>query len=157
MKKYYRFTRLKIRKENLKNLLIDPNESPLKKAMAVAMGVFIGVLPIWGIQIASALVSAQYFKLNKPLAVIGSYINLTPFFPLIIFLSLKIGFALTGQTDALPALSEISFQTAKSYFWMFLIGSIPIAMLASFIFGTLTYSAAKLFCIYTSPKNALKH
>lgn len=154
MKKYYRFTRLKIRKENLKELLFNPNESPLKKALAVAMGVFIGVIPIWGMQIASALISAQYFKLNKPLAVLGSYINLTPLFPFIIFFSLKIGFLITGNTETLPALSEISFETAKHYFWMFLIGSFPIALFLSFLFGTITYSAARLLRISPTSKSA---
>lgn len=144
MKKYYRFTKLKIKKQNLKTLLFDPKESAIKKALSVSLGVFIGVIPIWGMQIASAIVSAQFLKLNKPLAVLGSYINLTPLFPLILLFSLKIGFALTGNMESTPALNELSLQTAKTYFWMFLIGSIPIAIITSMLFGALTYSAAKL-------------
>jgi len=144
MKKYYRFTKRKIKNQNLKTLLFDPKESALKKALSVSLGVFIGVIPIWGMQIASALVSAQYLKLNKPLAVLGSYINLTPLFPLILLLSLKIGFAITGNIESIPALSEISVQTAKTYFWMFLLGSIPIAIITSMLFGAITYTAAKL-------------
>lgn len=152
MRKYYRFAKLKFSLQKLRYLIFDPKESPLKKALAVAMGVFIGVLPIWGVQIASAIVSAQFFKLNKTLAVIGSYINVTPFFPLIIFLSLKIGFIATGNTEALPALGEISFETAKQYFWLFLIGSIPIAIIFSLVFGAITYSAASLFRVKPSAK-----
>ncbi len=144
MRKYYRFTRRTIRRQNFKKLIFDPNETPLQKALAIAMGVFIGVIPIWGMQIASALFSAQYLKLNKPLAVIGSYINLTPLFPLIILFSLKIGFAITGNIEAIPTLNQISFETAKTYFWMFLIGSIPVAIITAAIFGLITYIAARL-------------
>lgn len=148
MKKYYRFTKLKIRKQNLKTLIFDPKESDLKKALSVSLGVFIGVIPIWGMQIASAIVSAQFLKLNKPLAVLGSYINLTPLFPLILLFSLKVGFSITGNIESIPALSELSLQTAKTYFWMFLIGSIPIAIITSMIFGALTYSATKLIKVF---------
>jgi uncharacterized protein (DUF2062 family) len=83
--------RLQFRKKNLLRLFLNPNETPLRKSVAMALGVFIGVIPIWGGQIIGGLASAQYFKLNKPLVVIGTYINLTPLFPLIAFLSLKLG------------------------------------------------------------------
>lgn len=116
----------------------------MRKALSISLGVFIGVIPIWGMQIASAIFSAQYLNLNKALAVLGSYINLTPIFPIIIFFSLKIGFALTGNVDASLSLSEISLSTAKTYFWIFLLGSIPIAILSSLVFGTITYSIARL-------------
>lgn len=144
MKKLYRFTRLKIRKENLKNLLFNANETPLNKAKAVAIGVFIGVIPIWGIQVISAILSAQFLKVSKPLAILASHINITPLFPLIILFSIKIGSVITGNSEALPLLSEITFNTAKTYFWMFLIGSVPIAFITSLIFGSITYSAAVL-------------
>lgn len=157
MRKYYRYTRRRIRRQNFKNLIFDTKETPLQKALAVAMGVFIGVIPIWGMQIASALVSAQYLKLNKPLAVIGSYINLTPLFPIIILFSLKIGFAITGNSDIILSLSQISFETAKTYFWMFLIGSIPVAIITAFIFGFLTYIAAKLISNPEVQQSVSKH
>lgn len=157
MRKYYRFTRRTIRRQNFKKLIFETNETPLQKALSVAMGVFIGVIPIWGMQIASALVSAQYLKLNKPLAVIGSYINLTPLFPIIILFSLKIGFAITGNHETTLTLNQISFETAKTYFWMFLIGSIPVALITASIFGAVTYIAARLISNPALQQSVSKH
>jgi len=143
MRKYYRFTRRKIKQQNLKELILSKNETPLRKALAVAMGVFIGVLPIWGIQVASAIISAQFLKLNKPLAIIATHINFTPVFPIIVFFSLKIGFTLTGNIDAIPSLAEITLASAKTYFGMYLLGCLPIAIITGVVFGSLTYLGLK--------------
>ncbi|MGE4288104.1 MAG: DUF2062 domain-containing protein [Salinivirgaceae bacterium] len=137
--------RIQFRKKNLMRLFLNPNESPLRKSVAMALGVFIGVIPIWGGQIIGGLASAQYFKLNKPLVVIGTYINLTPLFPLIAFLSLKLGFLLANQSVSLPALSQINFELLQTYFWYFLIGSIPVAVLTATFFGLATYTGIYLF------------
>lgn len=143
MRKYYRFTRRKIKQQNLKDLILSKNETPLQKSLAVALGVFIGVLPIWGAQVASAILSAQFLKLNKPLAIIATHINFTPLFPIIVFFSLKIGFTITGHIDAIPSLSDITLTSAKTYFWMYLLGCLPIAVITGILFGSLTYFGLK--------------
>ncbi|MBI9066850.1 MAG: DUF2062 domain-containing protein [Salinivirgaceae bacterium] len=140
MKRHWRIIKLETSRRRLKKHFNNPKETPLKKAYAIALGVFIGVLPIWGFQIISALFSAQFLKLNKPLAVIGSYINLTPLFPLIVFLSLKFGMMLMGNTEVSLILSEMTIKTATAYFGIYLLGSIPIALLFASIFGFITYS-----------------
>jgi len=128
MKRQWRIIKLETSSRRIKKHFFNPKESPLKKAYSIALGVFIGVLPIWGFQIFSALFSAQYFKLNKPLAIIGSYINVTPLFPIIIFLSLKIGMLILGINDVNLILSEITISTATAYLGAYLIGSIPITL-----------------------------
>lgn len=140
MKRKWARLRIKARRLNLKEIILNKNESPLKKAIAVSIGVFIGVLPIWGMQIISAVASAQFFKLNKPLAIIGSYINVTPLFPLLVFFSLKIGALILGNMETLPALNEINMGTAKTYFWIYLVGSIPIAIFTALLFGVITFA-----------------
>lgn len=142
MRKYYRYTRRKATKENIKRLFLDANETPLNKAFAIFIGVFIGVLPIWGVQVLSAIVSAQYFKVNKPLAIAGTHINFTPLFPVLIYFSLKIGALILGNIDVIPALDEISLVSAKTYFWLYALGCIPVAFITAFIFGTITYFIA---------------
>ncbi len=139
MRKYYRYTRRKATKENIKKMFLETSGTPLNKAMAVFIGVFIGVMPIWGVQAISAIASAQFFKVNKPLAVVGSYVNMTPLFPVLIYFSLKIGALLLGNIEALPAISEISLETAKTYFWLYVLGCIPVALITASIFGSITY------------------
>ncbi len=145
MRKYYRYTRRKITRTNLKKLILDENESPMNKGFAVFIGVFIGVLPIWGIQMLSALASAQFFKVNKLLAAVGSHINITPLFPVLIYFSLKIGALILGSGESLPVLHEISISTAKTYFWLYVIGCIPVATITAAIFGSITYASAGYF------------
>jgi len=145
MKKYYRFTRRKATKENFKKLFLDPNESPLNKAVSIFIGVFIGVMPLWGVQGISAFLSAHIFKVNKPLAVVWSHINLTPLFPVIVYFSLKIGALIDGHLEALPLLSEMSFATAKTYFWLYLLGCVPVALITAALFGAITYFVALYF------------
>ncbi len=139
MRKYYRYTRRKATKENIKKLFLDANGTPLSKAMAVFIGVFISVMPIWGMQAISAIASAQFFKVNKPLAVVGSYVNMTPLFPVLIYFSLKVGALILGNIEVLPALNEISLHTAKAYFWLYVLGCIPVALITASIFGAITY------------------
>lgn len=157
MKRQWRILKIETSKRRLKRHFFNPKETPIKKAFAIALGVFIGILPIWGFQILSAFFSAQYFKLNKPLAIIGSYVNLTPLFPLIVFLSLKIGLHILGIHDVNLILSEITLATATAYLGAYLIGSIPIAIVFSFIFGSFTYGVFKMLrlskvSLQTAPK-----
>jgi uncharacterized protein (DUF2062 family) len=145
MKKNVIRLRIQFRKKNIIKLFLNPNETPLRKSVAMALGVFIGVIPIWGGQIISGIASAQYFKLNKPLVIIGTHINITPLFPIIAFLSLKIGFLFSNQMVAFVGISQINMALLKTYFWYFLIGSIPVAAATAFLFGLLTYALIKLF------------
>jgi len=145
MRKYYRYTRRKITKENIKNLFLDKNESSKNKAFAVFIGVFIGILPIPGFQVLSAIATTHFFKVNKPLAVVGTHINFTPLYPIIVYISLKIGALISGDISAIPELNEISINSAKTYFWLYILGCIPVAFFTAFIFGAITYFASIYF------------
>ena len=142
MRKYYRYTRRKATRENIKRLFLDVDETPLNKAFAMFIGVFIGVLPIWGAQILSAIASAQFFKVNKPIAIVGTHINITPLYPVLIYFSLRIGALILGSIEVIPALNEISLASAKTYFWLYAIGCIPVAFITAFLFATVTYFIA---------------
>lgn len=44
-----------------------------------------------------------------------------------------------GNMETLPALNEINMSTAKTYFWIYLVGSIPIAVFTALLFGAITF------------------
>jgi uncharacterized protein (DUF2062 family) len=142
MRKYYRFARRKATRENLKKFFFDVKESPFKKALGVFIGVFIGVTPTWGLQVLSAIASAQFFKASKSFAAVSSYINITPLFPLIAYFSIKIGSLLLGNTGSLPVLSDMSIAVAKTYFWFYAVGCIPVAIITALFFASITYVSA---------------
>ena len=145
MRKYYRYTRRKITKESVRRLFLDKDETPLNKAFSVFIGVFIGVLPIWGAQVLSAIATTHFFKVNKPLAVVGTHINFTPLYPIIVYFSLKVGALISGDISTIPALNEISIESAKTYFWLYILGCVPIALITAFIFSSITYLVAVYF------------
>ena len=152
MRKYYRYTRRKATKENIKKLFLNTDETPFNKALAMFLGVFIGVLPIWGAQIISAVASAQLLKVNKPIAIVGTHINFTPLFPVLVYFSLRIGALISGNIEILPSIEEISLSSAKTYFWLYALGCIPVAIITGLVFGAITYFIASYMKYYSNPK-----
>jgi hypothetical protein len=56
----------------------NPNETDSLKAISVAFGVFMGIIPIWGFQLVSAIFLSILLKLNKPLVIIAANISIPP-------------------------------------------------------------------------------
>lgn len=83
-KKYYdRLTRIKrwIKLHYYKVVRID--DPPNKIARGIAIGVFMGIFPTFGLGIVFAIVAAYVLKANRAAAVVGSFIMnplTTPFF-----------------------------------------------------------------------------
>ncbi|GJM63339.1 DUF2062 domain-containing protein [Persicobacter diffluens] len=122
----------KVKNIPLKELLLSPGEPIWKKGLAMGLGVVIGILPLWGFQTMSAIALAQVFRLNKPLVLIGSYINFTPLFPWILYQSLQIGFHFQNLPMPFQSVEEINLEVAKQSFGAYLIGAIPIALIWAF-------------------------
>ncbi|HAM98792.1 MAG TPA: hypothetical protein DCQ26_09305 [Marinilabiliales bacterium] len=139
MKKQWRRMKLLGSGKIWKRLFTKHNDRPIKTAMALSLGVFIGILPIWGGQLISGVVSAHLLKLNKPLVLLATNIHFTPIFPIIAFFALKIGFMVTGNELAFPSMGEINLVLLKDYFWFYVIGSLPIALITASFTGLITY------------------
>jgi uncharacterized protein (DUF2062 family) len=125
-------------KKNLKKIigeLTNPGQSDGLKAFSAGLGVFMGILPVWGLQTLAAIFVAVAFRLNKALVVIFSQISFPPFLPLILFFSYRIGKYWTGAAAG----TNINRQV-----WQYLYGSITLAILAGVVVGLLTYTSLKL-------------
>src|SRR5699024_3214823 len=68
-------------KEFLREDVLEGDDSPKIKALSIAVGVFIGIIPIWGFQTFAALFIAVSFRLNKLLTFAGSHISIPPMIP----------------------------------------------------------------------------
>jgi len=71
--------------------IIAKHESPSSKANSVALGLFFGIVPIWGFQFATALIVAHLLKLNKVVVGLTAQISVPPMIPFIIYGSVKTG------------------------------------------------------------------
>ena len=119
--------------------LLGHQDSPKKKALSIALGVFIGLSPLWGFHTLLVISLSVLFRLNKAIAFAFSNVSLPPFIPFIIYLSLQVGAFLLGQEQPFQ-LSDIHidfqiFNHLKTY----ILGSFTLAIVVASFFGILGY------------------
>lgn len=138
------FSRKKLRKL-LDDHLFNPHHSPQLKAMSVAFGIFMGIIPIWGFQLMAAIFLAILFKLNKPLVIVAANISIPPMIPVIIFASYKMGaFWMGANAMQIDFSRSISLDSIKNNLLQYIYGSITLAVVAAIVFGLLTFIFLKL-------------
>lgn len=128
----------------LRTQFLDSNESIARKAMAVAFGVFMGIVPIWGYQLMAALILAHFFNLNKIVVGVAANISIPPMIPFLLYGSLKTGqFVL--QTDLSDNIinNDITFETIKQHLFEYVVGSCIFAVVMAVLFGGVTYLILK--------------
>jgi uncharacterized protein (DUF2062 family) len=113
--------------------------------LSIALGVFIGLSPLWGFHTIIVIFLAIFLKLNKVISFAFSNISLPPFIPLVLLFSLQTGNLILGidthyELDTI--LNNINMvQNLKSY----LVGSIVLSISSALIFGALGYILFTLF------------
>ena len=138
------FNRKKLKKL-LNDHLFNPHHSPQLKAMSVAFGVFMGIIPIWGFQLATAIFLAILFKLNKPLVILAANISIPPLIPVIVFLSYKMGaFWMAGNAIEVGFSNAITLDSIKNNLLQYVYGSITLAIIAAIAFGLVAFIFLKL-------------
>jgi glycosyltransferase involved in cell wall biosynthesis len=138
------FSRKRMKKV-LDEHLFNPHHSPQLKAVSVAFGIFMGIVPIWGFQLAVAIFLAILFKLNKPLVIIAANISIPPMIPVIIFLSYKMGALWMGANAMQIDFSNaITLDSIKKNLQQYIFGSITLAVIAALAFGLVTFIFLKL-------------
>lgn len=128
--------------------LINSNESDTKLTGAVALGVFFGIMPIWGYQWAGALLVAQLLKLNKVITYTFTNISIPPMMPFILYGSIVLGGVVMGNQGSFlhdfdPA--NINFALVKSNLQQYIIGSLVLGTLVAFLAWVITFSLLRAF------------
>ncbi|MDQ3049395.1 MAG: DUF2062 domain-containing protein [Bacteroidota bacterium] len=125
---------------NLKQELFNREESAAVTAVSVALGVFMGIAPVWGFQLLIAITLAIAFRLNKALVILSANISIPPMIPIIILLSYKMGAVWVGD-NATPLNFEngIDLESNHVNFLQYLYGSVTLALIAAFIAGAISY------------------
>ena len=126
--------------------IFNAKQSDELKAISVAFGIFMGILPIWGFQLVLAIFLAIIFKLNKALVIVAANISIPPMIPVIIFLSYKAGaFWMGNKAIDLLFAKSISLETIENNLKQYLYGSITLAVVAAIVFGAASYLLLKFF------------
>jgi uncharacterized protein (DUF2062 family) len=116
----------------------NPAESAVHKSNSVAIGIFFGIVPIWGYQLITAVFVAYLLKLNKAIVVLTAQISIPPMIPLILFLSIKTGELITG-TKAVFSFSDLTVMFVKEQISVYLIGATVLAVVCALISWVITY------------------
>jgi len=138
----------KLTKKKIKHLIkteiVNTSDSNLKLALSVAFGIFMGIVPIWGYQLVTAIFLAYLLKLNKALVIIFANISLPPLIPLIIYFSILTGGWILN-TEVHFNWDELNLLTAKENIKLYLIGSVMFAIMFAITTGLITLATLSLF------------
>jgi len=143
------FLRSVYQKKNVRALineqLFNTNQSDELKAASVAFGVFMGIIPVWGFQLAAAIFFAVIFKLNKALVIIAANISIPPMIPVILFLSIKAGaYWMGGDVFQINFSNKITIQSFSNNLKQYIYGSISLALIAAVLFGSISFVLLKV-------------
>ena len=135
---------LKFKKKSFKAFLkediLQTNDTNEVKALSLALGVFIGIVPVWGFQTFLSIFLAAIFRLNKTISFVGSNISIPPFIPFIVLASLKVGsFFVEGNGEILIDFDTISFDSIKNHLLQYIVGSTILATFMAVLLGLICY------------------
>ncbi|MBC7695898.1 MAG: DUF2062 domain-containing protein [Burkholderiales bacterium] len=140
-----------VRKMNLKNFkrvwkeeVVAAHESAQKKALSVGVGLFFGIVPIWGFQFALAIFSAVFFKLNKIIVGLTAQISVPPMIPFVLYASVKTGECVLGQNVNLDLDKILTIETLKNLY-VYYVGATVLSLVAGVAGFLVTWVLLKLF------------
>ena len=127
--------------------VLSSDESNFRLSLAVMLGLFIGVSPLWGYQILTIIFLCHIFNLNKIIALIVGNISLPPMIPLIIWGSYELGGLFI---DASPVrnykIENIgTFEMIRENLLQYIIGSLTLGTLLAIIGGISSYFIFMVF------------
>jgi len=112
--------------------LLKESLDPWRAAAAVFLGIFIGIVPIYGLHTIAAVSLALLFRLNKPLTLAGTFISNPLFQPVIVFSSVEIGCLLRRGSFQPLKLSELAvapIHLTKEQLFIWFVGSVALGIL----------------------------
>ena len=129
-------------------LLLKERLDPSHAAAAVFVGIFIGIVPIYGFQTLAAIGLALLFRLNKPLTIAATFINNPLLLPPTIFASVELGCLLrlgSFQPLGLSELAAMRGHINKDQLFTWAIGSFALAMLVGAIGAAIAAIVVRLY------------
>lgn len=128
----------------LSHLFSEYTDTPLRLSLAVGVGLFFGIAPIWGFQIIAAAALAHKLRLNKAIAVTASHISFPLAAPFIMAGGLLLGhFLHTGAL--LPLNQESLLHEIPLRFAEWFVGSIVLGLLVGLVGMALTWLVCRVY------------
>jgi uncharacterized protein (DUF2062 family) len=126
--------------------VLAPGESNALKTVSVMVGVFLGIFPIWGWQIAAAIFISVFFKLNRMITIVSSNISIPPMIPLVVYGSYLTGGLFIKQNAVqLKYDSGITLEYISLNLLQYVVGAVVLAVVTALVFGLITYVLLSIF------------
>ena len=127
--------------------LLRYNNTPPEIALGVAIGVFIGILPVYGLHTILVIIAALLIRPANKIAIFaGTNISLPPMLWGIIWASYEIGrFILKGRFDPLTweYFRHLTLKNIANRYEPLFLGSLVLGLFAAIVFYFLTYFIVK--------------
>jgi glycosyltransferase involved in cell wall biosynthesis len=142
------FIRRLLKKETRQELLkqlFNPDDSHYKKATSIGFGIFMGIVPIWGFQLITAIALAVLFRMNKALVILAANISIFPLTPIILYISHLTGKIWMGDSAVDISFSKgITLQTMHNSFIQYMLGAITLSIVCGLLATSLSLLYLKL-------------
>jgi len=122
-----------------RSLFQNPQETNHKKAASVGFGFFMGIVPVWGFQLAIGIPLSILFKMNKALFLLAANISIFPLTPIIWMASLAMGKIILGYNDWSLEWHTLTLERVKEEGIAFFLGGAVLAVLMAVIGYCISY------------------
>lgn len=140
---------LKVKKKGFRRFILEDflgnEDSAEKKAISIALGVFIGLSPFWGFHTVLVIFLAILLKLNKVIAFAFSNISLPPFIPFVFLASLQTGNWVLGEDSIFSPETVLQNFEILKHLEAYLLGSLVLATTSAVVLGIVGYIFFSLF------------
>lgn len=131
-------------RRTIREFFIEHAQEPGELSLAVGIGLFFGIVPIWGFQMIAAAAVAHRCRLNKAITLLASNISAPPLAPFVVYGGLVLGHWLfTGKVMHITP-DQVNMANVREYFGQWFVGSVALAVLAAAAGTLLTYAGARL-------------
>jgi glycosyltransferase involved in cell wall biosynthesis len=137
-------TRENIRDFVNRNILLT-DYSNLQIALAIALGIFMGIIPLWGFQLILAIGLAHLFGLSKLLTSVAANISIPPMIPFILYFSYVTGCLTLDHSISISFSSSLEFNSFKDNLMIYIVGGIVLATVMSILSGVVSYVILQIF------------
>lgn len=114
-------------------IFATPGETNNRKAASLGFGVFMGIVPVWGFQLAIGIPLAILFRLNKALFLLAANISIPPIMFIIMALSVATGKWILGIDTILPDFRNITLDVVKEEGASFFLGGTVLAIASGIV------------------------
>jgi glycosyltransferase involved in cell wall biosynthesis len=124
--------------------ILKSKDSNKTITLSIMLGIFMGIVPIWGYQMIVTVFLAHFSKLNKVISLVASNISIPPIMPFLLYGSYATGCFLTNSPMSFD-IADISLERMKTVLFQYLTGSIAFALVCSVLAGIISACLLLIF------------